>query len=116
MVHVDFVEVLAGTVQQILGLRTDSTVMLPVLNVQLVAKNLEPHLRLTRNSGDEASPAHADHHDTQTAVFIPGTLHRHCSSHLNKSLRSLVSGSAAAPSSGPTWKISCNVFNVELWS
>jgi hypothetical protein len=36
--------------------------------------------------------------------------------HLNRSLRSLVSGSAAAPSSGPTWKISCNVFRVELWS
>jgi hypothetical protein len=30
--------------------------------------------------------------------------------------QSLVAGLAAAPSCGPTWKISCNVFSVELWS
>lgn len=35
---------------------------------------------------------------------------------LKKSLRSLVAESAAAPSNGSTSKISCNVFNVELWS
>jgi hypothetical protein len=35
---------------------------------------------------------------------------------LKKSLRSFVSGFAAAPKSGSTRKISCNVFNVELWS
>ena len=35
---------------------------------------------------------------------------------LKKSLRSFVSGSAAAPRSGRTPKISCKVFRVELWS
>jgi len=36
--------------------------------------------------------------------------------HWNRSLKSLVAGLAAAPSSGPTWKISSSVFRVELWS
>jgi len=47
-----------------------------------------------------------------TAVSLPAFLLT--LTYLNKPLRSFVEESAAAPSSGPTWKISCSVFSVEL--